>query len=72
MLFKTKEDSSNTLKNAPTHLRQSIYKVRCTMIFIYLFIYLRICTNNTGAKTIGYKSPPRSRSKHQPNPLLKF
>ena len=27
--------------------------------FIYLLIQLRICTNSTGAKTIGHKSPPR-------------
>ena len=36
----------------------------------YLFIYFRICTISTGAKTIGHKSPPRF--KNQPNPLLKF
>ena len=24
-----------------------------------LFIYLRICTNSTGAKTVGHKSPPK-------------
>ena len=42
------------------------------LLFIYLFIYLRICTSSTstGAKTIGHKSP--TRFKHQPNPHLKF
>ena len=37
---------------------------------LHFFIYLRICTNSTGAKIIGHKSPPRFE--HQPNPLLKF
>jgi len=30
-----------------------------------IFIYLRICTSSTGAKTIGHKSP--TRFKHQYN-----